>query len=106
MSKNIKQKTFKPCCNEFKKLTIQYVDLVVPEDESLRMFAELLMRANDDEPFIGRDLRSFAHEIEQYLNRKIVREHHMFNRSLHSCTFPEADLKSEFVRVSEKLKHD
>lgn len=95
---------FKPCCKKFEKLSIQYVDLVVTEDESLRMLAELLMRTNNVDPLTNRELHSLAHEIEQYLNRKIVREYSIFNRTLHACTFDDADLGAEIVRIHGKLK--
>jgi len=92
------------CCKNFQKMAIQYLDLSISGDETLNMLAELLMCMDDSLPLTGRELMSLSHEISQYLNRKIVLEHCIFNHSLHSCTFDEIDLKLERLRILKKLE--
>ena len=99
----MKNKAYKPCCKKFKKIAVRYCDFVSNDDYALRMLAELLLRSTDDFPPEGRDLRTIGHQIEQYLNRKVVLESWLFNRSLCLCSFDDAEIKIEKLKVQKKL---
>ena len=100
------EKTYKPCCKKFEQLAVRYCDFVSNEDHSLKMLSELLLRVTDDIPLDGRELRTIAHQIEQYLNRKNVLENWLFDRPLCLCSFDETDTKMELIRVSHKMIKD
>ena len=95
----------KPCCKKFENFTTEYVDLVLDDDDRLRLLSELLMRVQVDVlPLTNTDLRSVAHEIDQDLNRKVVREHVLFNRTLQRCSFGDAEIKIEIARIKESVR--
>ena len=100
------KRNYKPCCKKFEQLAVRYCDFVSNEDHSLKMLSELLLRATDDLPLDGRDLRSVAYQIEQYLNRKVALESWLLGRSLCLCTFDEVDIQAEIIRISHKMAKD
>ena len=98
------QSLLKPCCNKFPKVANNYIDTVFHDDYRLRMLANLLLCAKDQDCFDMESLEEIALFIEEFINRKIVREHYFFGRTLKTCTFDDADLSAEIHRVHAKMK--
>lgn len=85
---------------------IEYVDLMVQEDDRLHLLSELLMGLNaNDYPLSVRELQTLAKEIKVYLGRKAICEHLIFGRPLNRFHFDEIDLKFEISRLRVRFAH-
>ncbi len=99
-----KKAMMKPCCRKFDQFAMRYQDIVCQDDYRLRMIANLLLNIQDLECFDVESLEEIAHTIDEYINRKIVREHYFFGRTLRSCTFDSVELGAEIHRVHARIK--
>lgn len=98
------QSLLKPCCSKFSRIASQYIDIVCHDDYRLRMIANLLHCAKDQDIFDMESLEEIALLIEEFVNKKIVREHYFFGRTLRPCLFNDADLSAELHRVHATMK--
>jgi len=89
----------KPCCKRFREISVRYQDAVFSDDYQLRMLANLLLCVQEIEGLDVESVREIGHAIDNFINRKIVREHYFFGRSLNSCTLSDTDLHAEIHRI-------
>ncbi len=93
----------KVCCAKFKTIAVKYSDCAFVEDDRLRLLAELLVRV-EGYSLEPEELRGVGHEMLHYLNRKVLLEHYVFQRSLRSCTFDDIDARTELSRISSRFQ--
>ena len=96
--------SLKPCCKKFQKISVQYLDIAIIEDDTLQLIISLLSRLKEYHPIEAEEARKLADFLDGYLNLKIVREHYFFGRSLKSCNLEASDLRAEISRIDEKLR--
>lgn len=105
ISRRMKSKMLlKPCCSKYKKFALVYQDIVIAEDERLRLLVDLLSQVNPELGFTKQGFQRIADEIQFYLDRKVVRDHYFFGRTLSECSFDAADLGAELCRTHNKYK--
>jgi len=92
-----------PCCKEFRKRAIAYIDLSVSEDDALRTFASLLWKMEREEVLEARDASSIAFMMEQYLKKKLILEHVFLGRTLQTYDIDKTTLKHETARIRALL---
>jgi hypothetical protein len=94
----------KPCCARFSKLALEYQDLTASDDYQLRALSNLLLCITDMEIFEVETLHEVARLIDAFLDRKLVREHYLFGRTVKGSAISAIELGAEIHRVHSKLK--
>ena len=95
--------TFKPCCSKFKKLSLDYIDLIVADDHNLMAIANMLTCLRDLECLGVNTLNEIGRIIESYLNRKMVYEACFLGRKIDESTIDPIQLKAELYKFRLKL---
>lgn len=94
----------KPCCERFNQIALRYLDIVCHDDYTLRMIANLLVCAKEMDSLDLESVNELGHVIDEYINKKIAREHYFFGRTLRPCKLSAPDLGAEIHRVHAKFK--
>lgn len=102
MSKS--QSLLKPCCSKFNQIAVRYLDISCHDDYALRMIANLLVCAKEMDSLDLESVNELGHTIDEYINKKVVREYYFFGRTLKSCKLSAPDLGAEIHRVHAKVK--
>ncbi len=94
---------YKECCPVLKDITRHFLDISSKDDSDLRLLGPAL-RACDYELFDQESLQTAGNKILEYLDRKIVKDHFFWARSLTSYSASDQQLKIDLFTVEKLVK--
>jgi hypothetical protein len=85
------------------EIILEFVELSSKEDEALSLIGRLIGTGGDLKYFGSREADAPSTVIEDYLNRKKIREHILLKQPLFNCTMDETEQTFEMRKIKKLL---